>query len=659
MKPNHLIKILASAFLGLTAFTSCNDYLDVVPDDGNPTIDNAFHLRSTAIRFLGTCYSFIPTTGNSANDPGLLGGDEFCDLWGRVVTNTAARVPSTMTNMARGYMTSSKIYSNDWNDMYIGIRDCDILMENIKDVPDMEETEKTQWIAEAKFLKALFHFELIRKWGAIPVARKSQNIDAGISNVRVYRDPIDTCFNYVLQLLDEAEPNLPKSVDLSQYGRITQPICAAFRARVVCYAASPLFNGNEDMAKLKDNRGVQLFPQKTEEQKRERWEYAMTACKHAIDVCHEANIKLYHGDDISYRMNDTLKTDLTLRGAMTARWNSEIIWGNTQTPKSMLTSWQRMTPPNIQYSVSDADRSKFVGQLSCYSIVGVPLKIAEEFYTQHGVPIRFDKERVGQNELDIVLTDSSDKFRLQPNYPNIRLNLGREPRFYAFLGFDGCKWLGGLTNYNDLKSNDVYDVECRLGQNQGKTGHSTETGPVTGYFPKKMYAYQNRLAGNGADMAVYYYPWPEMRLSDLYLLYAESINEAEGPNGAHSAEMFAYVDSVRTRAQIPDVKTAWDKYSTNPGYYNTQTGMRNIIHAERLIELSFESQRFWDLRRWKEAAEEYAKGMYGFTVTASLPEEYYRKVQIFNQPFLQKDYFWPISRSDMEHNVNLVQNPGW
>ena len=123
MKPNHLIKILASAFLGLTAFTSCNDYLDVVPDDGNPTIDNAFHLRSTAIRFLGTCYSFIPTTGNSANDPGLLGGDEFCDLWGRVVTNTAARVPSTMTNMARGYMTSSKIYSNDWNDMYIGIRD--------------------------------------------------------------------------------------------------------------------------------------------------------------------------------------------------------------------------------------------------------------------------------------------------------------------------------------------------------------------------------------------------------------------------------------------------------------------------------------------------------------------------------------------------------
>lgn len=659
MKPKYLTRIFTAVLLGMAMLTSCNDYLEVVPDDGNPTIDNAFHLRSTAIRFLGTCYSFIPKTGNAASDPGLLGSDELVDLWGRQITKRSGRVPNTMTYLARGYMSSNNVIGNDWSSMYIGIRDCDILIQNVNNVPDMDDEEKTQWIAEAKFLKALFHFELIRKWGPIPIMRQAMDIDAGTTAVRVYRDPIDSCFNYVLELLTEAEPYLPESVDQSQYGRITQPICAAFKARVACYAASPLFNGNEDMSTLVDNRGIRLFPAKTEQQKLERWQYAMQACKDAIDVCQKAGISLYKGDDISYRMNDTLKTDLTLRGVMTTRWNSEIIWGNTQTGASPIQVWQQLTQPNIQYSLSDPERTKYTAELSCYAFIGVPLKVAEEFYTKNGLPIRYDKDRIGTNEMDIVVTDSSDKFRLQPNYSTIKLNLGREPRYYAFLGFDGCKWLGGLTNYNDLKSDNVYDVECRLGQNQGKKQNSVETGPVTGYYPKKMYAYQNRLAGNNTNMTGYFYPWPEMRLADLYLLYAESINEAEGPDGAHSNEMFAYIDSIRTRARIPDVKTAWDQYSNNPGYYATKTGMRNIIHTERLIELCFESQRFWDLRRWKEAPEEYAKGTYGFTVTAATPEDYYKKIQVFDQSFLQKDYFWPISRSNIEHNTNLVQNPGW
>lgn len=116
-----------------------------------------------------------------------------------------------------------------------------------------------------------------------------------------------------------------------------------------------------------------------------------------------------------------------------------------------------------------------------------------------------------------------------------------------------------------------------------------------------------------------------IRLADLYLLYAEAINEAEGPNGAHSAEMFQYIDAVRTRAGIPDVKTAWDQYSTSPGRYNTKAGMRDIIHKERLNELAFESQRFWDLRRWKEANTEYAKNIYGFRVLSVTPEDYYKK----------------------------------
>ena len=123
--------------------------------------------------------------------------------------------------------------------------------------------------------------------------------------------------------------------------------------------------------------------------------------------------------------------------------------------------------------------------------------------------------------------------------------------------------------------------------------------------------------------------------------------------------MFKCLNDIRERAHIPDVKTAWDEYSTNPGYYSTQAGMRAIIHQDRMNEMAFESQRFWDLRRWKEAPAEYSKNIYGFNLNASDPTEYYKKTLVFEQPFLLRDYFWPISTSIMEHNPNLIQNTGW
>ena len=180
----------------------------------------------------------------------------------------------------------------------------------------------------------------------------------------------------------------------------------------------------------------------------------------------------------------------------------------------------------------------------------------------------------------------------------------------------------------------------------------------TGYFAKKLYPIQCNFTAANAFTS-YQFAWPVIRLADLYLLYAEAINEAEGPNGPHSADLFQYLDAIRQRAGIPDVKTSWDQFSNNPGYYNTQYGMRNIIHRERLVELCFESQRFWDIRRWKEAPAEYQKGIYGYTVTGSTPEDYYVKKLVASQTFGLKDYFWPISTYYLERNPNLVQNLGW
>ena len=343
-KLSYKIKVLILIGVAtLIGMSSCNNYLDVVPDDGLATIETAFNLRSTAKRYLGTCYSYMTREGASGSDPALLGGDELWDLVGRSVSNTNVRVPSTMFQIARGLQSATTVYSNDWAAMYQGIRCCDILIDNVDIVPDMEGWEKLQWKAEAKFLKAYYHFNLIRKWGPIPIVKKSLPIDASVEEVRVFRDPVDDGFDYVIELLNEAIPDLPlvnPSVD--EYGRINQIIAASFKARVAVYAVSPLFNNNVDQAPLVDSRGIQLFSQnKSEADQLKRWENAVTACREAIDLCALANVKLYEYDN-EYRVNDTLYLDFTLRGLMCKRWNEEIIWGNTQRSHTVGDGQQRL-----------------------------------------------------------------------------------------------------------------------------------------------------------------------------------------------------------------------------------------------------------------------------------------------------------------------------
>ena len=647
-------KIYAFATLCLlTLAGSCNKFLDVVPNDGIATLYMAFNLRSTAERYLGTCYSYMPIEGNVIHDPAMLTGDELWDLVGRIVSNTNARVPNTYFQIARGFQTASRVYADDWADMYRGIRCCDILVENIDRVPDMTRTEKQQWKAEATFLKAYYHFNLVRKWGPVPVIRESLPIDSDVETVRVYRDNIDDCFDYIIELLDKAYtdlPLLPESTD--QYGHITKPVCKALKAKVAVYAASPLFNGNEEEASLVDNQGRQLFPSKTPEQKLARWTYAVTACKEAIDECALANIKLYDKSYVKqdYRMVDSLMTTVTLRKAFSENWNTEVVWGNTQRDPGGYgenTAFQQWTMPNM------TDNSHTTGG---YRFVGVPMKIVDQFLTNNGLPIANDRSWENTNTQALRAGSADHSFYLEQGYTTVEQNFNREPRFYAFLGFDGGKWVGQLANYNDLQPEGIHHLECRNGGAQGKSGG--EVGPVTGYFAKKLYPIQcNFTAAN--KFSSYNFAWPIIRLADLYLLYAEAINEAEGPNGPHSADLFQYLDAIRQRAGIPDVKTSWDQFSNNPGYYNTQYGMRNIIHRERLVELCFESQRFWDIRRWKEAPAEYQKGIYGYTVTGSTPEDYYVKKLVASQTFGLKDYFWPISTYYLERNPNLVQNLGW
>ncbi|MDR2038200.1 MAG: RagB/SusD family nutrient uptake outer membrane protein [Bacteroidales bacterium] len=624
---------------------SCNEYLDIVPDDGMATLESAFSMRSTAIRYLYTCYGFLTSEGSLDGNHGYITGDELWSIKDR--RESLQWWSGNLFNIALGYQTASAPYGNDWGGMYEAIRCCNIMIEKIGTVPDLPEWERLQWIAEAKFLKAYYHFHLIRKWGPVPLIKESLPINASVEEVRVYRDPIDDCFDYVLQLLDESIPDLPLKVQSrDELGRITRPIAAALKAKISVYAASPLFNNNQEQASLKDKNGLKLFnTDKTPEQEKARWDSAVVACEKAIRICEEASIAL-HKHQSRVRLNDTIYLDLDLRTAFTEKWNDEIIWANTH---SIANNIQNAAAANLAWS-------QYPDIPSLYNHIQAPLKIAEMFYTNHGLPIENDLAWSNVDPYALRNGGNTERWYIRKDYTTVELNFNREPRFYAWMGFDGGIWYGHKAETNDPIPGDLFWISCRAGQPQQKKGY--DWGPVTGYYLKKVIHHENRQTGATAYDRVNY-PWPMIRLADLYLLYAEAINESEGPNGAHSSDLFYYLDAVRSRAGLPDIKTAWDTYSNVPQRYNSQDGMKRIIHQERLIELSFEGQRFWDLRRWKEAHTEYAKGIYGFKVTASKPEDFYQKIFIADQKFSMKDYFWPIQTSLIEQNPNLVQNIGW
>lgn len=609
----------------LLVFSSCKKYLDVVPDNV-ATIDNAFTMRTQAEKYLFTCYSYMPREGDMNSNPAINGGDE---LW------RPNNLGGPMFEIARGLQNKVNPYAGGyWSDLYRGLHDCNIFLENINKVPDLRESEKRQWIAEVKFLKAYYHFYLVRMYGPIPLAKANLPTNASTEETRVSRDPVDDCFNYITQLIDEATPDLLEEVTSPGFiGRITQPIALSFKAKALVTAASPLFNGNTDQSSLRNRNGVQLFNPVFSKAK---WDSAAVACKRAIDMCEQTGFKLYKFTP-AIAMSPTMVTQLSIRNSLAENVNSnpEVIWANTQTNSYELQrhSLTRLDPLGAQNTTARENLSP-------------TLKIAEMFYSKDGVPINEDKNWSYAQRFDLHTAGSGDKLYIKEGYTTARLHFDREPRFYASLGFDGGIWYG-QGRYNE---NDPWYVEAKFKQRHGKKGEVF--GTVTGYWPKKLVHYQDLV---GVDYFATVYKWPLIRLADLYLLYAEALNESEGPG----VQVYKYINLVRERAGLKSVEESWTTSSVNPTKYTTQGGMRDIIRSERLNELVFESHRFWDLRRWKEASREQNKPIKSWNLLQEKAEDYYIPLTIFPQTFGLKDYFWPISELDITVNPNLVQNLGW
>ncbi len=646
-KKANLIKaciLITATFI----FSSCTKFLDVVPDDV-ATIDHAFSNRYEAEKYLHTCYSYPFSRGS--NDPVVAnimftGGDE---LWTYNGDNYRLESP---WKIALGEQNKVNPLVNAWDGLnharatFKAIRDCNIFLENVQDdnkVRDLEPQMRQRWLAEVKFLKAYYHFVLLRMYGPIPIVEKNLPISASPAEVKVKRDRFEDVVTYIASLLDEAAFVLPAAIEnqSTEAGRATKTAALMLKARLLVMAASPLFNGNPDYANFKDRDGVQLISSSYDPLK---WQKAVEAARAALDAAEEGGYKLYEFSNSLVKVSDSTRLQMNIRGAVTEKWNSELIWG--------LTDHQETNVAGIQNGsmAGQIDHSLTVAP-QWTSYLSVTMRMAELFYSDQGVPINEDKNWDYSKRFELATATQAERYNILVGFTTARLNFNRENRFYGSVAFDGAKWFM-QNSPNKSDDNTVFYVHAKFGQNNGKIRDQYYN--VTGYWPKKLVNWKY-VQTNAGSYTTEKYPRPEMRLADLYLLYAEALTET-----GNSTEALVWLDKVRTRAGLKGVTQSWQQHSINPNKPATKDGLREIVHQERMIELAFEGSRIWDLRRWKKAEILQNSPIRGWDVNGATTNDYYRVKTLHNMQFVSpRDYLWPIKESNLTVNSNLVQNPGW
>lgn len=621
----------------LAGLFSCDNYLDIVPDQ-TQQVDLLFERKEVAYTALATCYAYLPKNDGVYTS--------FLTMSDEITTPISKETDGV--RIMKGQQSASNpkfgLWSG-WSDqgsLWEGIRHCNILIENIHNVVDMTEQEMNSWAAEAKFLKAYYHFLLFTYYGPIPIVDENLPISATDNEVRVKRSTVDQSVDYIVQTIDDAILDLPvRELSSNDLGRIDQVIAKSIKSRVLLYAASPLFNGNSEMySGFVNEDGEHYFNQAYDQTK---WDLARDASLDAINAALENGVGLYEFSSTppnyedEYEESEFLRTLYDLKYTIVDKWNSELIWGNSNPVRD--NDWWQMQAACMMKNPNASSVE------AAWQWIAPTLRIAELFYTENGLPIDQDLTYDFQNRFNTATVGASQNYQAQYGATTAKLNLNREPRFYSSLGFD--------RGYNRTWGN-LWQLRMKKGEIHGRIANSDDY-LITGYALKKLVHPDSE--GDGYNKIVTY-AWPMIRLSELYLNYAEAINESAGPN----QEAYDALNAVRERAGISNVEDAWGNASITAtlNKHTTQDGFREIIRQERLIELSFEGNRYNDIRRWKQAEQYFNSPVFGWSVDETSVSGYYNLTQVgirsFNSP---RDYFHPISINEITINPNLTQNLGW
>jgi hypothetical protein len=557
------MKLTPYIFLAVISFSmvSCeNDFLDRAPDL-NLDEEKVFTIYENAQRYHADIYSHLVDgfnrLGNFQPVPMSSASDESDSYMGYHGTQTL--------NFGSYDGVDNHIFN-----YYSGIRKANIFLSKLDVIPFPDESSKNKLTGEVYFLRAFYFFEIIKRYGGMPI------IDVVLipgDNLMLARNSFKECVDYILADCEEAIRLLPVTLPDNELGRATKGAAMALKARMLLYAASPLWD-----IEITDGN---------------KWQLAADAAKAVIDLKDNEGNSAYELYNKGNSADDYERLFFTRRN----NGNREVIFHKHQ---------ETVDFNNQQINVWAPKGDGFEGA----GAVAPTQNFVDLFEMNNGKLIY--EEGSGYN----------------PNNPYIN----RDPRFYKTILYNGSVW-------QDVTVETFVSPDLNQSLN-GKHRKILAEYTSTGYYVRKYLPEEVKTKTTVRA----YHDWIYFRLAEMYLNYAEALNEVQGP----TAEVYSALNTVRSRSGVVDMPAGLGKEQ-----------MRERIMNERAIELSFEEHRWWDARRWKKGAEWFGGEMYemyivkdGGTLTYTV------------KPFetrVYRDYMelYPIPISEMNKNPFFQQNPGW
>lgn len=546
-----------------SAFTlcSCNDFLDREEDsfiDKTATFDSYNRTK----QYLTYAYSLLPEGLNRFSGDALLGAatDDAC----------FAIESSNIQQFNNGSWNALSNPDNVWDRYFAGIAKCCTLLENSNhinlDISRLDPAKRVEyennlkdirmWRAEAHFLRAYFNFELLKRYGPIPIIKSTLDINKDYSDTP--RPTMKEVVEFIANDCDMAADSLeltPWRNMNDAFGRATKGAALALKSRLLLYAASPLYVDFGDIDEANKPSDVTL------------WKAAADAAKAVIDL---------NQYELAPAYDDLFKNDFQ---------NKEYIF-------------VRRYPSN-----SDFEKSNF------------PVSYGGKGGTNPSQNLIDDYEM-----LDGTAFDWNDPVKAAHPFEN------RDERLLATVLMNGVLFKGKrIATYPG-------GADAMPNPNATKTGY---------YLRKFLNENVNIQTGGGSDGHVV----PLFRLAEIYLNYAEALNEYDPTN----PDIAVYLNKIRERVSLPDVPSGL-----------TQEQMRTLIHHERRVELAFEEHRFWDVRRWKVASSTLGAPVKGVKITQDDAGNFtYSPVQVEQRVFQPKMYWYPITQSEVLKLHHWEQNKGW
>lgn len=512
-----------------------------------------------AQKVLTHCYSFLPNySGLSFRTGAARSGTAHPASYTDEATNSFLKALSW--NVTGGNFSSQFNPDDIWSVSYQAIRRCNVFLENIDKVTDIDPATILRSKNEVRMLRAFYYFELFKRYGGVPLLKNSLDVGGILTgNLDVYNIPRSTTqatVDFIISDLDSAIKYLPAVQPTADLGRATKLAAMGYKGRLLLYYASPLHNTSNDLS---------------------RWQAASVASKLAIDsaiakgaVLNSSYINLFTSN---------------------SRTSKEIIWLVCQNLGGSGNSYDLYERPVTAGGACGTNPT--VNHIDKYEMI-------------NGMPI----------------SDPS----YNPNNPFAN----RDPRLGFSVVKPGEVWFGK-----------PFAPWWGPGGTDGRSQFAEKPadGSWTGMILKK-FVDQGQAANRN---------WPLMRLAELYLNYAEALNEFSGPQ----ADAFTFLNKnrLRTGVAMPLIPNTLSKDS-----------LRKRIRNERAVELAFEEHRNFDARRWKTAKDEFGGVTWGFRVSFDPVANTfsYPKYSFQNRVYKSHWDFYPIPQGEIDKSKGiLLQNPGY